>query len=158
MLNLILLYCHGQSESGLSTLSSIATIIISILSLIGTGIAIYISYRIPRKVALMQLKSEALKELREELNNNFVQWRNTLSNVNDMALCSVTLNNFAENYNYLFNLEEIASFRNLVGTLDNAVQTVANDPYNVIVIALNFNHADNVRQVLLADLGKRTIE
>jgi len=78
-LQTVLLCCHIQLSSSQPEWSYVAPIIISVLSLIVTGIAVYVGYHIPSKVALMQLKQEAIKELRDELTRHFDEWRKNIN-------------------------------------------------------------------------------
>jgi hypothetical protein len=110
-----------------------------------------------RKIALTQLKHEALKELRVELNENFDVWRNNHNNIAHPTTCIRTLNNFATNYDYLFDLFTVDSFGTLNNILNNAVFTIHNNP-NGITVSQNFMQANAGRQVLLADLGARTLQ
>ena len=64
-----------------------------------------------KNIALTQLKHEALKELRNELNGQFDLWRNNHNNFTHPSACLRTLNNFATNYDFLFDLFEVETFQ-----------------------------------------------
>ena len=107
------------------------------------------------KVVSTNLKHEALKELRNEINLNFNKWNqsfNTLQNVQD---CIRTLTNFQENYNYLFNLNSIKSLEIIIKILDNTQNNIINN--NLTGILGNFAQADMARQHLLSELGENVL-
>ncbi len=165
----ILLHFHRHSESG----QSAWTYITPILSLIGTGIAIYISYRIPRKVAIMQLKHDAFKELRNKINSHFLLWKKLQDEAEWANIkqhpsnCLEALNDFETNYNYLFDFKAIRCFQDLKKVLETNFNdlhlwewewSLYRDRMKMTLPSSNFNEAEKCWQVFLADFGKRTIE
>jgi hypothetical protein len=110
--------------------------------------------KVTRNIALTQLKHEALKELRNELNEHFDLWRNNHNEIAHPRACLRTINNFKANYDYLFDLFEVDTFN----ILNNAVSTINNSPNNVTPMMQNFMQANAGRQALLADLGQRTLK
>jgi len=153
----ILLYCHRQLTSGQPAWTYIAPIITSVLSLIATGVAVYISYRIPTKVARMQLKHEAFEVFKNKFNLHFSLWGDKNGeHIND---CLETIDNFKNNYDYLFNFPS-EYFKDLEDTLNKNKEDLGDYANKLIQSKLSssFKEAEKSWQALLAKLGKRTIE
>jgi len=108
-----------------------------------------------RKIARLQLRNEALKELRNELNSNFKVLKATIT-VSNIDECRKTLNDFAQNYSYLFELNNIDSFDSLLRILDHAKSQLEGEfPFSIIQ---DIMQADGGRQLLLSDLGEAVLE
>jgi NADH:ubiquinone oxidoreductase subunit 5 (subunit L)/multisubunit Na+/H+ antiporter MnhA subunit len=107
------------------------------------------------KVVRTNLKHEALKELRNEINLKFNKWNQSFNNLQNVQDCIRTLSNFQENYNYLFDLNNIDSIKIIINILENAQNNIINN--NLTGVLGNFAQADIARQNLLSELGENVL-
>ncbi|MEI8203658.1 MAG: hypothetical protein WCH34_11630 [Bacteroidota bacterium] len=108
-----------------------------------------------RKAIQMQLKHEALQELRIELNKNFDFWRNA-NNVQSLAqACLNTLINFADTYSYLFTMTNIKSYNDLSEIINEAQISISCKDFAGIL--QRFMQADALRIILYAEIGENVI-
>jgi hypothetical protein len=108
-----------------------------------------------RKIAKLQLRNEALKELRININTNFDDLKAS-STIDSVELCQKTLNNFAFNYSYLFDILEIESYYNLMNILEHIKTQLLNS--SSIIVIQEVLQAEMGRQELLSDLGEAVLE
>lgn len=107
------------------------------------------------KVVSTNLKHEALKELRNEINLKFNKWNQSFNNLQNVQDCVRTLTNFQENYNYLYDLNSIKSLEIIFNILNNAQNNILNN--NLTGILGDFAQADLARQHLLSELGENVL-
>ena len=108
-----------------------------------------------RKIAQLQLRNEALKEIRIALNSNFDDLKAS-STIKNVEKCKKTLNDFGFNYSYLFDILEIESYSSLMNILEH-IETQLSDGSSIIIIQ-EVLQAEMGRQVLLSDLGEAVLE
>ena len=108
-----------------------------------------------RKVVEIQLKHEALKEFREELNYNFNNLRKDINNVAKVNACMNVLQNFANNFNYLFTFSKIDSFNSLLKIINHLEIIVVNG--DIADSLQTFKQADAGRITLFSEIGEKTI-
>jgi len=113
-----------------------------------------------RRITLIQLKHEALKELRNELNIHFDKWGENFSDGKAVDNCSKIALEFKVNYNYLFNFNTLEPnyMDQLNSILYDAAYAIDTTPNDLELITNNHIRAFFCKRKLLADLGRITIE
>ena len=109
-----------------------------------------------KKIATIQLRHEALKELRNELDNTYAIWKADLYSPENGSSCRRSVINFSSNYSYLFDTQTIALCNDFVVKVNDVVTAVLDGDQETATEL--FNDMLMKKIILYSFIGRKIIQ
>jgi RNAse (barnase) inhibitor barstar len=77
-----------------------------------------------KKIATIQLRHEALKELRTDLDKTYAEWKADINSPQNGFACQSSVINFSSNYSYLFDTDTLGHCNDFVFKVNDAVSAI----------------------------------
>ncbi|MEI9934484.1 MAG: hypothetical protein WDM71_06440 [Ferruginibacter sp.] len=109
-----------------------------------------------KKIATIQLRHEALKELRTEFDKNLEIWQSNIFEPKYAFDCQKSISNFSLNYSYLFDDETIAWCNDMVFHINHATLAIRDNELSKVEEI--FSTTQSTSWNLYSKIGRKIIQ
>lgn len=109
-----------------------------------------------RKIATIHLRHDALKELRNDLDQKYSIWKSEILSAENAIACQSSVIRFSSNYSYLFDGETIEACHNFINQINNAIVFIIDQNSTSAKECMIQIHMNKI--VLYATIGRKIIQ